>query len=324
MINYYGAGLALLITLLTGCASKDIPAEERFLTESEQKAALSKTKTPQYFGFNAYPRGNGIGFSGQARIHPNHVATVDLLRDGIPVINVLGRAKRNTCNALLDTSSPTTWMDFATASDFGATFMGMGEKVVPYRGNQEKNINSYAAVVPRLRIDQLFIENIPLYVRMAEGSLGPMARGISNPNPTLAIGYDVLSLFETIRINPRDNTVIFTATHKHTPHPDLLMAKARILSRQGYGLVVEGAVFGKPTPVVIDLAGDYYFMRSDQRVSETKQVSIGDVVYRQVPTIFMPIPDALPRVGRKMLEQYVITICPRQQAVFLELPPQQK
>lgn len=324
MKTYYSAALAVLLALMTGCASKNKYGEERFLSEREQKTALAKTKTPQYFGFNAFPMSDGIGFSGTARLHPNHIATMKFQGKGIPVIKVEGRASRMKCNALIDTSSATTFMDFSTANEFEATFMGMGEDVIPYRGIQDKTVNSYAAVVSRLRVDQLFIENIPIYVRMSEGALGPIARGIFEPNPTLSIGYDLLSLFETIRINLQDNTIILTSTHAHKPSDSLLMSKARILSRKGYGLVVDGAIFGEPTPIVIDLAGDYYFIRSDKNVTETKQVSMGEVVYRKVPTMYLPVKDALPRVGRKMLEKYAITICPSQQTVFFEQYPPKK
>jgi hypothetical protein len=315
---------ALLIStvLLSGCASNSNQGEEKFMSDREQKAALAKTKSPAYFGFNAYPAEGGIGFRGTARLHPNHQAKVDFIEDDIPVIKIQGKAHRLQANALLDFSSSTTFMEYSEAEKFDATFMGMKEDVVPYRGAYAGDVKAYAAVVSQFRIDQLFIENIPVYVRMSRGALGPFSRNIFDPHVDISFGYDVLGLFETIQLNFRTGEAIFSTINPYSPHEDLLMSKTRILNAPGYGLVVEGAISGTPTPIVLDIAGNYQFMRADVNVAQTKQVSIGDVVYRKVPTIQLPVKTALPRAGRQMLENYIITICPKQGVVYFERFPE--
>ena len=40
-------------------------------------------------------------------------------------------------------------------------------------------IDAYMGVVSQLRIDQLFLENTPIYVKMSIGSLEPQSRGIA-------------------------------------------------------------------------------------------------------------------------------------------------
>lgn len=312
---------AVALFLLVGCASKNKYGEEKFLTEREQKAALAKTKPPQYFGFAAFPARGGIDFRGSARLHPNHQAEMDF-ENNKPVIKIRGRSKRFSGFALLDFSSPTSWMEFSAASDNGAIFMGMNEDVIPYQGTFSGDVNAYAAVVSQLRIDQLFMENVPLFVRMSVGGLGPYARNIFEPTIDTVFGYDILGLYETIQLNMRDGNVILSTSHPYTPNEDLLMSKARIKNVPGYGLCIDGTIYGQSTPIVLDVAGDFHFARSDKKVSQTKQVSLGDVVYRKVPTVLLPPESPLPRAGRLMLERYIITVCPTQGFVYFERFPE--
>lgn len=312
---------ALTMLILSGCASDKKHGEERFLSEREQKSALAKTKSPQYYGFQVFPVKGGIDYRGTARLHPNHQTDVDFEK-GQPVIKIRGKAKRLNGYALLDFSSPASWMEFSIAQEFGATFMGMDEEVIPYRGNYAGDVKAYAALVSQIRMDNLFMENIPLYVRMSIGGLGPFSRGIFEPKIDTVFGYDILGLYETIQIDLRGGHVILSSSHSYTPHEDLLMSAARIVPVQGYGLAVEGAIFGAETPIVLDIAGDFHFMRGGKNESETKQVSIGDIVFRKVPTLPLPLNTALPRAGRRMLEQYLIIVCPRQGYVFFEQYPE--
>ena len=100
------------------------------------------------------------------------------------------------------------------------------------------------------------------------------------------------------------------------------MATAKIKRQQSFGLAVEGAIFGKPTPIILDVAGDYNFARGDVKVSVTKQVSIGDIVYRKVPTLLLPVNSSPQRAGRKMLENYIVTVCGKKGVVYFEQVPQ--
>lgn len=308
---------AFALLLLAGCASSNQHGEERFLSEREQKAALAKTKSPQYYGFQVFPVQGGIDFRGYARLHPNHQAEMNFKKNQ-PVIEIQGKSKRISGLALLDFSSPTSWMEFSTASEFGATFLGMNDDVIPYKGQFSGDVNAYAAVVSQIRIDQLFMESIPLYVRMSTGGLGPFSRTIFDPKIDAVLGYDILGLYETIQLDLRGEKVVFSSSHPYAPHEELLMAQARIIPVKGYGLAVEGAIFGESTPIVLDIVGDYHFMQGNSNMGQTKQVSIGEIVYRKVPTLPLPIKGALPRAGRRMLEDYIITVCPRQGVVFFE------
>jgi hypothetical protein len=265
---------------------------------------------------------DGITYHGLCRLHPNHYAYKNMKRQGVPIIEMRGRAKRDKMDVLVDLSSPTSWMEFQTSRKFNAHFLGINDEVIPYRGGfNTGGVNAYAAVATQLRIDDLFIENVPFYVRMAMGSIGPLARGIRSPRIDAVLGYDNLRTFEFIQFNFQDNTILFSATDPYKPNKELLINTAKIVRLPGYGLAVEGALPGNPTPIILDPAGHFSFARGDVKVNVTSKVRLGNYAFQNVPTLVLPINNTPPRIGRKMLEPFLVTICNRQGVVYFELPP---
>ncbi len=317
--HYFTTLLALI--LLAGCKTTEKEAgTETLISPDKQQSLLSKTTPPQRYGFKVFaaPEG-GIGFHGEGHLHPRHTAAADFIKGDVPVIALTGRSSRCRMNALLDASSPTSWMEFSTALEFGVKFLGWNKQPIPYRGIYNTGgINAFAGVVSQLRVNQLFIEDLPLYVRMASGSLGPLARGIKVPSVDAVIGWDCLKLFEYIQFDLQKGWVYLSAATPYQPKNEMAAAEALIINLPGHGLAVNGAIFGENLPIQLDFAGDYHFARGDKRVTVTKQISIGEIVCRQVPTLILPSHKSPPRVGRKILEPYVVTICPKKGVVYFE------
>lgn len=315
--------LLLPCLMLTGCQTPDKPRAEIPISQARQEIYLTDPKPPQEFGFSVYRMQDGITYAGNGRLHPQHFTSAKMLKDNIPVIKIRGKAARNKMKALIDFSSATSWLEFATAQKFDAPFLGINGMVIPYRGSYNTGgQNAYAGVIRQLRIDNLFIENTPFYIRMAIDSLGPLARGIHVPHVDAVLGYDNLREFEYIQVNLRNGTINFSARIPYVPHDELVMTTAKIVRVPGFGLAIEGAIFGKPTPVILDFAGDYQFARGDAKVNVTKQVRLGDIVFRQVPTLVLEPHVSPPRAGRQMLEPYIITICSAKGLVYFERPPE--
>ena len=324
MKNFFKTIPALFaIVALSGCSTPGSNSgEEVVLPKTQQNTYLSHAKPPQEFGFSAFPVKDGLAYRGRVRLHPNHLALAKYQKGTLPAVSMSGKAHRQKASVLIDFSSPNSWMEFNTSQDLNAVFLGMDDKNIPYRGGYNTGeADAYAGVVRQMRIKQLFMENIPFYIRMAMNSLGPLARGIQTPHIDAVLGYDNLSAFEYIQLDPDAEVIRFSSTAPYTPHEDLLMAKVRIVNSPNHGLAVEGAIFGEPTPIVLDFAGDYHFARGDVKVHSTKQVSLGDVVYRKVPTLLLPLHNAPPRAGRKMLDKYIVTICNREGMVYFERIP---
>jgi hypothetical protein len=315
--------LLLSALILAGCQSNNEPPDEKPISLTRQEAYLEAARPPQQFGFSIYPEGNGLAYSGNGRLHPNHLATAKMLEDTIPVITFRGKARRNTMKVLIDYSSSSSWIEFLKSQKFGAYFMGINDMVIPYRGGYNTGRqNAYAGVITQLRIEGLFMENVPFYIRMASGSLGPLARGILSPHVDAVMGYDNLQAFEYVQIDLRNNQIIFSASTPYVPHDDLLMTTAKIMKLRGHGLAVEGAIDGQPLPILLDFAGNFHFARGDIKVSTTTQVSLGEVVFRQVPTLILPAHNSPASAGRQMLAPYIVTICSKEGVVYFERPAQ--
>ena len=178
-----------------------------------------------------------------------------------------------------------------------------------------EKIDAYMGVINQLRIDQLFLENTPIYVKMSIGSLEPQSRGIANPNITTVIGYDILKVFSAIQLDFDSNVIRFASSEKYQPNELLLIGKTKIIEEKNRGLVVEGNFFGKLSPVVLDLAGDYYLTVPQSNETITRQLSFGDLVFRKIPTQRF---DSIPRAGKRLFEDLIITICPTEKIVYFE------
>ncbi len=310
--------IGLSCFVLSGCITNKA-ADEVVMPKMQQNTYLSHAKPPQQFGFSIYSTEDGMAYSGSCRLHPNHLVSAKLSRGNIPVINIRGKSKRNKMNVLIDFSSPTSWLEFSTSQKFGAQFMGKDSHVIPYRGSYNTGgVDAYAGVIAQLRIDTLFMENIPFQIRMAQGSLGPLARGIKSPSIDAILGYDNLRNFEYIQINLIRNTILFSSTTPYIPHSELLVATANMVNSHGHGLAIKGHVDGVTTPVILDLAGDYYFARGDVKVSVTKELDLNYLSFDHVPTLILPVHNVPPRVGRKLLAPYIITICSKKGVVYFE------
>lgn len=317
--------LILSSLALSGCLStdKDKEPKDSPLPQQQQDNYLEKARPPQQFGFSIYPLKGGMAYAGSARLHPNHFASVDMIEDGIPAIKVRGRSSRNKMNMLIDPSSPISWVEFSASQKFGAFFMGINDAVIPYRGGYNTGgVNAFAGVITQVRIDPLFMENVPFYIRMSIGSLGPLARGIREPEIDAILGYDNLKSFEYVQFDLQNNKVSFSATTPYKPQGNLPLHTAKIIKSQSYGLVVRGQVDGgKAGPVVLDLAGNFDFARGDVKVGATRLVQVGDLSFNDAPTLVVPAHDSPPRVGRKLLAPYLVTVCNKDGVVYFELLP---
>lgn len=316
--------LILSSLILAGCLSSNKEPKDVPLSKRQQEKCLSRAKPPQQYGFSVYATEVGIHYAGSGRLHPNHLASAEMLKKGIPVISMRGRSQRNTLNALLDISSPVSWMEFSVSQDFSAHFMGVNDRLLPYHGSYNTGgVAAFAGVVTQMRIDNLFIENIPFYIRMSRGSLGPLSRGIKKPQVDAIVGYDNLRSFEYIQFDLLNNTINFSATTPYETHEGLETEVARIVKAPGHGLAVEGKIDGHSIPVILDFAGDFSLARGDSRVAVTRQLHLGDLTFDDVPTLVLPLHNVPPRVGREMLEPYLVTICNREGKVYFEKLPEE-
>ena len=154
---------------------------------------------------------------------------------------------------------------------------------------------------------------------MATGSLGFQARNIESPPLRAVLGYDLLKLFSYVQFNFLNGTIDFDTMHPFVPNENWLIAKTSILDEENEGLVIEGALFGKKTSFVLDLAGDYHLAHANADGMPARQLSVGELVFRKIPQSVLP-PKALPRLGRSLFTDLIITICTQTGTVYFERP----
>ncbi|MBN2684539.1 MAG: hypothetical protein JXR40_04625 [Pontiellaceae bacterium] len=316
----------LLTALLAGCVSTKTESEESIVTLEEQEAALQKTKAPQQqASYTVYTLQGNLAIKAEPHLHPNHKVELSYLAENAPVVEAQGKSSRTKLNVLIDPSSAVSWAEFNTAQALDAYFLELDGVYIPYPNHLAVGADSFAATVSQLRFDMFFMEDVAFYVRMAKNDLGPFSRGIKEPQVDAVLGYDMLKVFEYIQFDTRGKKLVLSATTPYTPSPGRLVGQARIMnnalsSAVSSGLIVKGAIDGEDMPIMLDFAGNYFFRRGDINTPVTDLVSIGSIAEMDAPTIAGTFSDLMPRVGTRMLEKYLITICPLKGIVYFERP----
>ena len=87
---------------------------------------------------------------------------------------------------------------------------------------------------------------------------------------------------------------------------------------------VDGMVDGQPGPIILDTAGDFELSVTNASVHLMKQLSLGDLVFRQVRAITSRDnglePQKYPRLGRQLLSRYKVTFDNLHSMVYFERP----
>lgn len=312
----------LLVALAAGCATTGNRSEhEEFLGTREQKSLLAKARPLQEFGFSpSFPFGTGMLYFGATLLEPNQTAAKTFAPGGMPVIEIQGDSPRKKLRVLLHTSSHTSWMQYSCAAKNDITFLRHNGGVIPYIGSAIPQGATFAGVIPLLQIDGLTLNNTPFYIRMAKGTMEPVVYNSTVPRVDAVLGYDNLRQFQFIQFDLQKGIVRFSTSTPYTPNEKILTGQAILSTVCRDCLAVQGSVFGQPVPIVLDFVGNYAFARGDTRDPVTKQVELGEVVFLNEPNEVLSAQDTYPRAGRKMLEKYVVTICPRQGVVYFERP----
>jgi len=317
------AVILLLPALIAGCRSSgDQSGNGELMGMREQRSLLVKSRPLQEFGLTpSFPFGNDVLYLGGTLLEPGQTATLRFTPGGMPIIGLQGRSGRKTMSALLDTASNVSWMQYSSAEKNDLAFLSSNSGPIPYRGTAvSEGVDAYAAVIPLLHLDQLTLNKTPFYIRMARGTMQPMIYSSMPPRVDAVLGYDNLRQFAYLQFDLREGVVRFSTSDLYVPDEDRLMDKVAISQVCRDCLAVEGAVQGETVPIVLDFAGDFAFARGDTREPQTSQVALGDVVFLNVKNEVLASQDKYPRAGRRMLEKYVVTVCPREGVVCFERP----
>ena len=300
-----------ILLLLAGCKTTEIDDETKPVSWNIQKAYLSKVRDPRVFGLSIYQTPSGLQIRGGGRLHPQQAAALPMKAEEPfrPVVELSGNFSRGG-SILLDLVSNRTWLEFSTARKLRATPVAERKPELIRLPNEE--VAACLSMVSKLRLDQLHIEDSLVYVRLAEGSLGPLTRGIDDLGIKGVIGWDLLKKMEQIHFLYSIGQVILFTTEPYDPDPSQVIAALPLVKHAGV-CAVRGKVDGKETIILIDPAGDFEIAGTASSIELAPNLIFSS-------SEVSPSPGGV-RIGARLLQNYEISICPKAGVLYVETMP---
>ena len=304
--------LPTVLLLVAGC--KTTETRSRPISWKQQQAYLAKGEDPRVFGLGIYDTPAGPQIRGGGRLHPSQADAFPMMTKKEhplrPVVGMVGNFGMEW-PVLLDVTSSRTWLEFDAAKKLRARPVGEQGKASLIRQSNDE-IEASLSLVTVIRLGQVHIENPLVYVRMADGPLGSLARGIVNPQPKGIIGWNLLKKMEQIHLFYSLKQVALFTTEPYEPNPAQVIAALPLVEHAGV-CAVRGMVDGKESLILIDPAGE--FEVAAPGAAAISLIDLGNVKIRA--PIMSESPGGI-RIGAQVLRQFDITICPKAGMLYLE------
>jgi hypothetical protein len=305
-------GCSTAVLLMAGCQTTEVKP----VSWQEQQAYMAKVRDPRIYGLSIYQTPGGIEYRGGGRLHPNQIEALPMqLEEPLrPAVMMKGNFGLES-PILLDFSSTKSCLEFDLAQKLGSQPIGERDaQLVKMPGEDE--VAGCLSMVPSIRFRQLYIERPLVYVRMANGFIGPLARGIEKPELKGMIGWEIMRKFGQIQLNyPEKMIVLVTDEKPYTPNPAQLVAGIPLVKYAGV-CAVRGAVDGKAGLVLIDPAGDFEVATDGAAAVSAIQLDAG-LIFSAPAVTNSP---GGTRIGARLLQNYRITICPAADMIYFEKP----
>ena len=317
-------GGLILVAGLVGCHSPQ-PNAIRPLPEDRLRAFFGKPEDPRRYAITIYSSDDGPVFVGANRLHPEQQAVLPFLSrrgDSAPVI-AAGVKSEDTLPFLIDTSARESWLRFEATDTLQAKAIGTDRAYGLTPRHLREDILGYGCMISQLCFDTLRMENMIVYVRTASGPLGTLARHVERPVVEGVIGCNALRSFATVQFDFQDHLLTLTSTLSYHPKEDQLVAAVPMADTEGV-YTVNGMVDGKKETIILDTGGDFEIALPKMTMGPVKQVSLGDLVFRQVRAYTLREqglePDKTVRIGRGLLSRYKVTFDNLHYTVYFEKP----
>lgn len=301
--------------LFAGCKTTESDSKVEPVKWKEQQAYAAKVKDPRYFGYSIYQTPSGVEYRGGCRLHPNQAKILPMeAKDPLrPVVALNGKFGMES-PILLDFCSVVSWMEFDLAQSVHA--VPVSEKQAQLMKTPGEEIPGCPSIVPTIQLGQIFIENPQVMVRMANGPMGTLARGITDPEVKGVIGWDVLKKFEQIHLDyARKRVALTTAKAAYMPDPAGLIARIPLVPHAGV-CAIRGTVDGKAGLILIDPAGDFEAATDGGQAVSLIQMDAG--LGFSSPAV--SVSPGGTRIGARLLQNFRVTICPQEGMVYFEKP----
>lgn len=316
----------LLLAGLNGCATG--PAGGVRLPDDALNIFFAKAQDPRRLWLTVYESDNGPVFSGANRLSPGRVARSAFVSAGndesAPVI-AMDAKNRNGFPVLVDTSSTFSWMDLALSLQLENIALGPPAfKQVPTHVTDP--VVGYAGATARVMLDRVSIDTAIFYTRAAPIPMEALGRKVYRPRPLAVLGCDLLGLFQFVQLDYPGRVATFSTSIPYTMDTNNLMTTLALKIIDG-AFAVNGVIEGKSTTLILDTAGDFELAVTDGTTEPIRQIILGDLVLRQVTPVScaeMDCPAEHPRLGRRLLGKFKVTLEPKKNLVHFERPAQSR
>ena len=317
--------LALIPMLLTLCSCMTGRVESSIpRNDPRVKAFLAQSKDPRRYWLHVYDSNNGPIYVGGHRLHPNQIATLpfaSLKLRTAPLVR-LQTTSEDEHLALLDTTTKESWISFEAALKIGLIPMGPPpHELVPI--HVKDTSLGVLGLLSKLRFDTLHMENALFHARLTDKGLGPLVRDRFRWKPQIVVGYDMLGAFRFVQFDFANREVMLSSTLPYEPNEQNLVATVR-LQEIGGVVTAKGTIDDYQGPIIIDVAGDYHIASTKPNAEYAQHVGLGELVFRHVPAVNVDDAGlgypAYPRIGRKLLSRFKVTLDNKRKLIYFERP----
>lgn len=320
--THYGLLLTLLLSAcgcMTGRPESSLP-----YSDPRVKAFLAQAQDPRRHWLHVYNSNNGPMYVGGHRLHPNQVAVLPFQSYKVPTgpIVFVRTSTENQELALVDTTTKESWLSFDLALKIGLIPLGPPpHELTPI--HVKDDARGVIGVLSKLRFDELHMENALFYTRLTDRGLGPLVRDRYRWKPGIIIGYDMLGAFRFVQFDFANREMTLSSTLPYEPNEEKLVATVKLVERGGV-VTAEGVIDGYEGPIIIDVAGDYHIASPEPAAEYAQHVELGSLVLRHVPAVYTDAAGlgypAYPRIGRKLLSRFKVTLDNKRKLIYLERP----
>ena len=321
------AAVAALVTscsMLGGGSAGDNTG--RPFSEAQLKALETKACTSSSLGITPYQMDNGMAaYAGTLHITGEQVATANMTASSVvaplPVIEF--RNGRRIMRALIDTSSPSGWITPEAARRLKLQLIGDPQLIDTKPSHLVDPSICLMGIVPELQIDHTVVSKVPMFLRAVTGSLGALGRNLQPP-ADFVIGSDFLRAFGHVQLSFANRFALFYASGGYEPETSNLVGTATLFI-EGGAIAVGGEMDNEPSHFILDVAGDYTVaVPARESPPEIMHLAVGDLVVRHARAVSgasLGLGEIKhPRIGRRALEHFKVTLDFQNRKVFFERP----
>ena len=313
----------LLLTGANGCATGPGTGDGA-PPDDALNAFFANAQDPRRLWLTIYESDDGPVFSGANRLSPAKIAQVRFVSDGddesAPVIN-LDAKNKNGIPTLIDTSSAVSWMDLSLSLQLESIAFGPPPfKQIP--NHVTDPVVGYAGAVSRMMLGPVAVGTAIFYTRAAPIPMEALGRGVYRPRPLCVMGGDLLGLFQFVQLDYPARTATFSTSIPYTTDTNNLMTTLALKKVDG-AYAVSGVIDGEVTTMILDTAGDFELAVADGTTEPIRQITLGDLVMRQVipaSCTEKKCTTEYPRLGRRLLGKFRLTLEPKNNKVHFERP----